>query len=101
MRREQADHAAVAAACRATPGEWRPVSEYNSTQSAHRIVKNIREAYVRPSKVGTSSPYAPAGAFEATRILTEYGARVEARYMGSDDQAWADAITALTGGEDA
>ncbi|MFC7909012.1 hypothetical protein [Streptomyces nigra] len=100
MKRQQANHAAVAAACRANPGQWRPVSEYNSTQSAHRIAKNIREAYVRPSNGGTS-PYAPAGAFEATRILTEYGARVEARYVGSDDRAWADAVSALTGGEGA
>ncbi|WP_328425939.1 hypothetical protein [Streptomyces sp. NBC_00443] len=97
MKRKQVDHAAVAANCRANPGTWQEVGEYNSTQSAGRIVANICDAYVNPNRE-SQSPYAPAGTFEATSILTEFGARVEARYVGSDNQAWAAAVAAVSGG---
>ncbi|MFI9824465.1 hypothetical protein ACIHFC_29035 [Streptomyces sp. NPDC052013] len=99
--RKLVDHVAVAARCRANPGEWQEVGEYNSTHSADRIVQNIRTAYVPPTRSPARSAYAPAGAFEATRVLTEFGARVEARYVGSNDAAWDDAVTALNGGETA
>ena len=94
-RRKLTDHFTVAEVCRANPGQWQEVGEYNSTQSADTIVKAIQSAYVTPTR-RTESAYAPAGAFEATRVLTEFGARVEARYVGSGDEAWAAAVAALT-----
>lgn len=96
MRRRKVNHSAVAAACRANPGVWQPVSEYNSSQSAEGAGDYIRTAYV---KVSTQrSAYSPAGSFESRHTLTEYGARVEARYVGvSADAAWADAVAGLTG----
>ena len=81
------DHFAVAALCRANPGQWQDVGEYNSTQSADGIVKVIRTAYVHTNRPDSESAYAPAGSFEATRVLTEFGARVEARYVGAGGEA--------------
>ncbi|MFF9240046.1 hypothetical protein ACF1AL_14600 [Streptomyces sp. NPDC014801] len=96
-RRPQIDHFSVAAACRTHAGEWQTVGEYNSSQSAQGMVGTIRKAYTRKGK--QSSAYVPAGAFEARYELTEFGARVEARFIGSsDDAAWAEALTSLTGG---
>ncbi|MDR3036171.1 MAG: hypothetical protein LBV78_24275 [Kitasatospora sp.] len=94
----RADHQATAAACRSNPGVWLPVAEYNSSQSANSAAAAIRKAVVRD--VAATSPYTPAGAFDARWILTERGARVEARYVGvqSDDDAWADALADLAGG---
>lgn len=95
--RKLVDHAAVAASCRATPGQWQEVGEYNSTQSADGMVRSIVTAYVPASRAArATSAYTPAGAFEATRVLTEFGAQVKARYVGSDEVAWNDAVTALT-----
>lgn len=96
MRRRKVDHFAVAAVCRANPGVWQPVGEYNSSQSAEGAGDYIRTAYAKtPSQ---RSAYSPAGSFEARHTLTEFGARVEARYVGgSDDTAWADAVAALSG----
>lgn len=94
-RRPNTDHKAVADACRNSPGVWQPVAEYNSSQSADGAAGYIRDATVK--KTHHVSPYAPAGAFEARRTLTEYGARVEARYVGGDDTAWADALAGLNG----
>lgn len=95
-RRPNIDHKAVANACRNNPGVWQPVAEYNSGQSADGAVGYIRDATTK--KTHHISPYAPAGAYEARRTLTEYGARVEARYVGSsDDAAWAGALSGLTG----
>lgn len=99
MKRKFVDHIAVAARCRANPGEWQEVGEYNGTQSADRVARKIRTAYVPPSGRPPESAYAPAGAFEASRSLTEFGARVVARYVGSDDDAWSDAVDALTSGD--
>lgn len=97
MRRSRIDHFAVAETCRANPGVWRTAGEYNSSQSADGAVGYIRNAMTRHP--GQRSAYTPAGSFEARRVLTEYGARVEARYVGvSNDLAWADAVTALIGG---
>jgi hypothetical protein len=78
MRRKQVDHAAVAAACRANPGQWQMVGHYGSGESADAIVRAIRGAFQK----GARSAYAPAGAFEARRELTDNGARVDARYVG-------------------
>lgn len=79
MRRKQVDHATVAAGCRANPGQWEKVGEYGSVESADAMVRAIRGA-LRKSK--QPSVYAPAGAFEARREPTRYGARVEARFVG-------------------
>jgi len=96
MRRNRVDHFAVAAKCRANPSEWQPVGEYNSSQSAYGTMDDIRKALARGAQ---RSAYTPAGAFETRRALTEFGARVEARYVGvSDDVAWSDAVDALIGG---
>lgn len=97
MRHGRVDHFAVAEECRAHPGEWLPVGEYNSRQSAQGLIGSIHGAVVR--NPGQRSAYSPAGSFEARQHLTEFGARVEARYVGvSDDAAWADAVGALIGG---
>ena len=97
MRHGRVDHFAVAEQCRAHPGEWLPVGEYNSTQSAKGLIHGIHGAHVRNTNL--RSAYSPAGSFEARQELTEFGARVEARYVGvSDDVAWADAVGALIGG---
>jgi len=83
VKRKQADHAAVAAACRAQPGQWQEVGEYNGRQSADHVTNMIRTAYVDPrANRRNPSPFAPAGAFEARWELTEFGARVEARFVG-------------------
>jgi len=96
-RRLNVNHFTVAAACRAHPGEWQPVGEYNSTQSAEGAATNIRSAYVRTP--GHRSAWAPAGAFEARHALTEFGARVEARYIGTvEDAARTDALADVIGG---
>lgn len=96
MRRRKVDHFAVAAACRATPGVWQPVGEYNSSQSAEGAGDYIRKAYTKKS--AQRSAYSPAGSFETRWALTEFGAQVEARYVGvSADAAWADAVGALAG----
>lgn len=94
MKRPQTNHTAIAAACRANPGQWQTVGEYSSTQSAHGAARYIQTAITKNPKY--TSPYAPAGAFEARHALTEFGAMVQARYVGDQDQAWADAIAALT-----
>lgn len=94
---KQVDHFAVAAPCRANPGQWQEVGEYNSTLTAAGIVRNVRAAYAKGRD--RRSAWNPAGAFDARRELTEFGARVEARFVGAaDDAAWADAVAALTGG---
>jgi hypothetical protein len=96
-RRTRINHFTVAAACRANPGVWQPVGEYNSSQSAEGAADYIRNAYVKTSS--QRSAYSPAGSFETRQALTEFGARVEARYVGvSDDAAWVDAVAALVGG---
>jgi hypothetical protein len=93
MRRRKVDHFAVAAACRENPGVWQPVGEYNSSQSAEGAGDYIRKAYTK--KLSQRSAYSPAGSFESRHTLTEYGARVEARYVGGNDDAWADALAGL------
>lgn len=97
IRHARINHFTVAASCRANPGEWLPVGEYNSTQSAEGAGDYIRNAYVKTST--QTSAWVPAGAFETRHELTEYGARLEARYVGvSDTAAWTDALTVLPQG---
>lgn len=79
LKPKQVDHFTIAAICRANPGQWQDVGEYNSTDSARRSAEGIRTAFVKGP--GRRSAYAPAGAFEARHELTEYGARVEARFV--------------------
>lgn len=96
-RHTRVDHFAVAAACRANPGEWQPVGEYNSTQSAYGAMGHISRAVI--TTTSQQSAYTPAGSFEARQELTEFGARVEARFVGvSNDAAWSDAVAELIGG---
>jgi hypothetical protein len=78
---KQVNHFAVADLCRANPGEWQDVGEYNSSQTAAGLVEWVCNA--RITKSGRRSAYSPAGAFEARRELTEYGARVEARFVSA------------------
>lgn len=85
MKRSRIDHFAIAEACRVIPGEWQPVGEYNSSVSAQGAVSYVQRASVR--RGCQTSAYLPAGAFEARFELTERGARVEARYVGSDGLA--------------
>lgn len=93
-QKRPADHFAIAARCRANSGQWQEVGEYNSMECADTVASLIRKAYVAPARKAVS-PWAPAGAFEARRELTEFGARVEARYIGSEDGVQA----ARTGGD--
>jgi hypothetical protein len=77
---KQVNHFTVADLCRANPGQWQDVGEYNSSQSAWGVANTIRRAYVKAED--RRCAWTPAGAFEARHELTEFGARVEARYMG-------------------
>lgn len=97
IRHGRVNHFAIAALCHAKPGQWQPVGEYNSSQSAEGAIDYIRNATTR--RATQRSAYTPAGSFEARHALTEFGARVEARYVGvSADAAWSDAVAALAGG---
>jgi hypothetical protein len=90
-------HAEVAARLRAEPGVWMPVGEYRTWHSAWRTATEIQQAYNKPM-------YEPAGAFQTRTAPTEMGALVEARYVGqqpASDEAWADALAAITTGGEA
>ncbi|MFD8806258.1 hypothetical protein [Streptomyces sp. NPDC059597] len=79
--RPQIDHRQVSAALRAQPGHWLPVGEYRSTEGANTTARLIRTAYQNPNRARSS--YTPAGAYEARVERTEFGARVEARFVGT------------------
>ena len=97
MRANRVNHFAVAAECRANPGQWFEAGEYNSSQSAAGAIGYIARASVR--RDSQNSAYTPAGSFEARQTLTDFGARVEARYVGvSNDTAWADVLASVIGG---
>lgn len=85
MKRPCTDHFAIAEACRAVPGEWQSVGEYSSAMSAKGVLVYVGKA--GKSRGMQVSAYHPAGAFEARFELTEMGAQVEARYVGSDGLA--------------
>jgi hypothetical protein len=73
-----ANHAQIAAACRANPGRWQYVSTHRSSQNAGNQVRAIQIG--RGTK--RASSYEPPGAYEAC-IHTcgdDYG--VWARYIG-------------------
>ncbi|MFF9894917.1 hypothetical protein [Streptomyces longispororuber] len=79
-RRPYVDHAAVAARARQQAGEWQVVGEYRSRVPAEGAAHTTRTA--RPRRSGTTSPYAPAGAYETKLQLTEYGCLVLVKYVG-------------------
>jgi hypothetical protein len=81
-KRPKVDHATVAAALRANPGQWLPVGDYRSTTSGDGVIRDIRSAYARHARPGRH-PYSPAGSFEARMERTEDGVRVHARYIGT------------------
>jgi len=83
------------AQCRTNPGQWQTVGEYRATTTATATARNVRAAYVNP-RIPQRSAYTPAGAFEARTARTEFGTRVEARYVSDRNAAWADAVAALT-----
>jgi hypothetical protein len=82
--RKQIDHFAVAAACRANPGVWQPVGEYKATTTAQGMVWHIRRGSTK--NLTQRWAYLPVGSFEARHELTEFGARVEARYVGTAER---------------
>ncbi|MET7688057.1 hypothetical protein ABZT06_08755 [Streptomyces sp. NPDC005483] len=93
-RRKNIDHFAVAAACRANPGVWQRVGEYRATTTAQGMVWHIQRGATK--NLTQRWAYLPVGSFEARHTLTEFGAQVEARFVGaSDDLLWADALAGL------
>lgn len=93
--RHRASHLAIAEQLREQPGVWGTVATYGRRRSGHTVASAIRRAY------GSSfAVYGPAGSYEARVVGLPYGAvRVEARCIrpGTGDEAWADAVAALTG----
>ncbi|MGW2692413.1 hypothetical protein ACWC3Y_11185 [Streptomyces sp. NPDC001296] len=81
VKRPLVNHAAAAARLRARPGTWLVVGEYRSSLTADHMAYLVRTAW---TKRGTRSPYAPAGSFEAVTRLTEAGACLVARYIGTN-----------------
>lgn len=73
--RPRADHAQVAAACRAHPGQWQQVSVHRSSAPAQTAAQSIRTAYRRRW-------YAPAGSFDAEVVVHGDVYAVRARYIG-------------------
>ncbi|MFF8590037.1 hypothetical protein ACF061_01115 [Streptomyces sp. NPDC015220] len=76
-RRRQTDHHAAADRLRAQPGVWLPVGEYSTRASADGTAKTIRTG----QWPNGPSPYT-AGHFEPRTEMTEFGVRVDARYLG-------------------
>lgn len=74
MARRFVDHATVAAALRAQPGEWAVVGAYGSAGSAAAMAHSIRRARIKA--------YAPARGFEAAKRTVDGEHRVYARYVG-------------------
>lgn len=84
-KRPLINHASVAAIARQMPGQWHLVGEYRSSMSAEAAVYEIETGGISSKKANkrrTPSPYAPAGAFEARKQLTEFGCKVHVRYVG-------------------
>ena len=81
VKRDRPNHAANAAALRANPGEWQPVSRHNSSASATSAAYRIRTAR------GRGTNYAPAGAFDAEARVTSDGYEVHACWLGPDNEA--------------
>jgi hypothetical protein len=81
-RRRPTGHKAIAEQLRETPGEWGLVAEYRNSLSARGAVFTIRTG-LRNRRDNISSPYLPAGAYEARTEPGEHGTRVFARYVGA------------------
>lgn len=83
VKRRYVDHTKAAARLRAHPRMWLPVGEYRARTTADGIARAIRNG-VPLSRTAGSSPYAPAGSFDARMDLTEFGVQVIARYIGKE-----------------
>jgi hypothetical protein len=83
-KRPKNSHVRAAARLRANPGQWQIIGDYRSSQSADHMAYTIRTAFEKP---GQSSPYAPAGSFQAYTRLTEDGSRLFACYVGERGNA--------------
>ncbi|APY88220.1 hypothetical protein DCW30_05620 [Streptomyces alfalfae] len=80
-RHTRVDHAKAAARLMQAPGQWLPVGEYRNSFTASTTASMIR----RPGQTNPSGRhYQPAGAYDARIVLTDDGARIEARYRGAD-----------------
>ncbi|MFJ8345114.1 hypothetical protein ACIQ9J_01805 [Streptomyces sp. NPDC094153] len=90
-KRRQIRHAEVAARLRNQAGVWSEVGEYPGVKGAEEVARRIQTAHQMPM-------YEPAGAYEAEVELTEFGARVTARYVGHLNTASADALAGLVSG---
>lgn len=89
-RSPQADHTAVVEQLRAQRGVWLPVKEYRTRATAEVVVTAIHTG----RWVGKgASPYTP-GDFEARTEMTEFGFRVDARFLGTKQQRQVDAFNA-------
>ncbi|MEV8600491.1 hypothetical protein AB0465_11495 [Streptomyces griseoviridis] len=80
-RRKNVDHFAVAAACRATPGQWLMVGEYGSRYSAESTARVIRSGQTTSGR--GRAAYAPPGSFEARVEQADRGHGIEVRYVGA------------------
>ena len=79
--RARVNHAETARLLRARPRMWQVIGNYRAKEGAAKIARDIRAAYQRHSDRG-SSPYAPAGEYEAYARMAEEGWEVVARYVG-------------------
>ncbi|MFD5491531.1 hypothetical protein ACFWH4_00980 [Streptomyces sp. NPDC127091] len=86
----QIDHRDAAARLRAQPGVWLPVGEYRTQGTANAAAKAIRTGRW-PN--GNPAPYT-VGEFEPRTELTEFGVRVLARHLGTQQQRDVDAFNA-------
>ncbi|NEA52349.1 hypothetical protein [Streptomyces sp. SID10815] len=75
--RRQVNHSEAAHRLRAQPGVWLPVGEYRTKDSADVAARAIRTG----RWPNWPSPYT-AGQYETRTELTEFGVRVDARYLG-------------------
>ncbi|MFF3928166.1 hypothetical protein [Streptomyces hirsutus] len=86
----QVDHRDAVTRLRAQPGVWLPVGEHRAQGTATSAVRAIRTGRWAN---GNPAPYT-AGEFEANTELTEFGVRVLARYLGTQQQQEVDAFNA-------
>lgn len=81
-RRPRANHSEAAESARQQPGTWVTVNDYRSGLTARDVVRRIRTGTPIGSPAN-STPYLPAGAFEARIELLDEDTRVEARFVGA------------------
>lgn len=77
--RRQADHRAVAAACRARPGEWVDARSYPNRNSADVTASQVRS--------GAYTAYRPGGAYAAQVFRDDEGHTVRVRYLAKNPSA--------------